>query len=142
MGRINETGYADEPKELMQLCFECEKMDCTGSDGCAEYRKRKRELLGTVKSEPQPTPEDTPIVIAPAIEFVVATDRAAPEALQYFNSAIKALHEINKFGNGFMFEVAEMLEQLERTRYERFNYMIDWDLVAIMPLKEVADETA
>lgn len=140
MNVAKDLGYAEEPKELIQMCFECEKMECTGNGGCAEYRKRKRELMGI--EEPEPKEETPDVIVCKPIEFDLAPKKADPDALQYFNTAIKALRELTKFGMGFMFDVEEMLEQLEAGREYNFRHLIDWDMVALVPLKEDADETA
>jgi hypothetical protein len=141
MNTVKDLGYAEEPRELIQMCFECEKMECTGNGGCAEYRKRKRELMGTEVPEPEPD-KNPPTVVREAIEFDLTPKKADPNALQYFNTAIKALRELTKFGMGFMFDVEEMLEQLEAGREYNFRHLIDWDMVALVPLEEDADETA
>ena len=151
MNTVNEFGYAEEPKELIQMCFECEKIDCVGNGGCAEYRKLKRKLMGEAEPEPiaanpvivpeKPDPEDV-VTVHRVIEFDLAPKEADPNALQYFNAAIAALAEINKFGNGFMFDVADMLDRLVADREKNFSYMIDWDMVAFSHrLKEAPDET-
>ena len=83
------------------------------------------------KAKPKPKPKPKPKELAVTLEEVKPMPTVQHIKLQHYNEAIKALEVLHDVASGIGPEILEMIRVIKNDRSVRFDYLIDWDVVAM-----------
>lgn len=110
-------------RELMDLCLNCTLPDCTGEEGCQEYRRLKAAGRNAAAKKPG-------ISIEPA-----APNRVGEQMLLLqCNAAINALEQLLSQESMNMAlpmkTIGLCLNQLKEARSSAYIHLVNWDSIA------------
>ena len=113
----------DDPKELIDLCTQCEMLNCDGTP-CDAYRAMERRLKAERKvRKPAMMIEQ----LAPCVSELI--ERAS--GLRLMNLALDALlclagEEAIKEDDSMLAELNDVISKLDMKRYILYSYRVDW----------------
>lgn len=118
-----------EPQELVDLCMNCDRDDCTGNKPCLDYRILKAQLTGkqpnkrAVKAKAAPPKEEPGIMLAEIMD---------KDKLSKLNTVIAALEELLHImpSAAWTPAILQAPRDLRRVRMEAYERIVDWQGIA------------
>ena len=113
-----------EPKELVEICLNCEHDEYVGKNGCKAYRDKKKDLLAPKKTAKP----------AMMIEPTTGNSEGERVVLEYCNAAIAALNSLANIESMNMRlptdTIQACLRDLKNARLAAYEHLVDWNSVA------------